>query len=260
MEAFCCNPPKVLSLVVISAAFLAAGAANATSFTIYDGLPYGSLGSGWVEEQGAESPGTIFTGTSDNILGIPGYTDYRNYFIFDFSSVAGQSIAGATLTISAGNGDYRSYDASETYVISDFLDPGALAGACNINPTSDCAAIYDDLGSGNEYGQTTVFGSYLAPMPLVEIVLNTQAIADINQALSSSSLLFGIGGKLTTADPTLTQGLWGASGTGEFSRQPAAYLTLETMPVPLPPTALLMLPTLLVARRLRLREQQSFKK
>lgn len=227
--------------------FASIDSADATTVAILDGAPNGGLGHGWYEEIGTQSAGNVFAGTSNNTADLFSFSGFHNYAIFDLASLANQKITGAKLTFLAGNGDYRSNDASETFAVYDYLgniqdlQTGSLCSSGVA--TGACAAIYDDLGSGNEYGQATISANFFDPMPLVEITLSEQAVADINSAVAGS-LLFAVGGVTTTANPNATEGLWAASGQGAFHLQPAAQLDLELAPIPLPAALPLLLSAL----------------
>jgi hypothetical protein len=123
--------------------------------------------------------------------------DYRNYFIFDMSSVT-QLILSARLELSvpgpgggvpqSGNG-FLSSDASENYELHDVVTPIAT-----LQNRTDRMGTHADLGNGVVYGSRTMTSADQGT--IVSIELNSSAIAALNAATG----LFAMGGSLTTLD------------------------------------------------------------
>ena len=152
---------------------------------------------------------------------------YNNWFGFDLSSLAGLHVDSATLSTAAGNGRYFSTDSSEIYGLFDYT--GSVSSL--VNGTGGVAA-FNDLGSGDAYGQTTVNGAFGQAMPGLSIVLSAAAIDDLNAAIASSQTLFAIGGTLLSLSGSPWQNLFLASNI-----LPAGHLSLQTSElsaVPLP--------------------------
>ena len=154
-----------------------------------------------------------------------------NYLVFDLSSLAsqlaGKDVASATLTLT-NPGFYSSADATESFTLWDFTgNVTALKGYSFANPPSaaDAATIRHDLRSGISYG-STVISKPSGALPNITITLNAAAIAALNSALDSASLLFAIGGFSDTL--TGQQLLFQTSGGG------ANIARLDVEPVPLP--------------------------
>ncbi|MBS0266025.1 MAG: PEP-CTERM sorting domain-containing protein [Planctomycetes bacterium] len=109
---------------------------------------------------------------------------YHDYFTFDITRLAGQTVTGVTLNIqnpgfNTSTGTYSVYDVS--------TDPYTL----NANGNGPNTAIYDDLGSGNLYGSQTI--------PLFNdseyfIALNSFAVNDLQAAIDNGDTYFSTGG------------------------------------------------------------------
>ena len=148
---------------------------------------------GWYNAVGGSQPTNLnyFAGDSrDRGCVGPGCTDdFRNYFVFDLSSI-GQLIQSATLLLELPAPDaFFSADPSETYELHDVITsiPSLRDGSAGL-------AGHNDLGSGTIYGSRTITASDIGTT--VEIELNASAIS----ALNATHGLFGIGGSLTTLD------------------------------------------------------------
>lgn len=199
----------------LAALMLVPSAASAASFTL------NSVQTGFFQNSGGTSNApTLIEDSTRN-----------NYFVFDLSAVTGK-VTSAVLTIFA-NGNYSNPVAASSisYSLFDVQTPISKL----LDGTGGSAA-FADLGSGTQYGTTTVATpTSFAAMPQVTVAL-TGALTDLANAAGKQ---FAIGG-----DSSLTGNngfLWISS-----SRSPAASLTLETAkiaPVPLPAS----LPLLAVA-------------
>lgn len=143
----------------------------------------------------------------------------RNFFTFDISGLRGQTVTGATLTLT----NFMSMsDSGQTSLQYTLYDVSTAAGTLDaVGGTS--AAIYDDLGSGVSYG------SYSLPVTGLDLgtsqlILNASAVGDLNAAIAGGTPSFSIGG------------------------------TLPSLAVPEPPSLLLLSVGLLAAATLRRRQ------
>lgn len=137
---------------------------------------------GWYDDTGFHDP------ENDNyIVGNFGDFTWRNWFVFDLSTIDVQIVALQLRALNPVDG-FFSGDAVETYVnydvttnLTDLVD--GLGGL----------PAYDDLGSG------TVYSSYEASESdnetIIVIDLNAAAVSDANAAAGG---LWGIGGAITT--------------------------------------------------------------
>jgi hypothetical protein len=205
-----------LVILVAATTLTIVGRAEAVSFNSIDNGQYSNAGS--------------HTTTNTNIIA-GGTSAFRNWFTFDLSAAAGETVTSAQLVIPA-NGNYLTSTGnfSLTYVVNDYV--GSIAAL-----TGGTAGVagYTDLGNG-PYGQTVVTvpsagpGTMASVGPNVTVALNASALADLNTLLSGAVFAFALGGDCSTCGTT--QFLWGTS-----SGVPAGILQLEfatTSEVPLP--------------------------
>jgi hypothetical protein len=120
----------------------------------------------------------------------------NNFFVFDLPNISG-GITGATLHLTRGMfGDY--YTLLITYGLYDVLTPVAdlVAGghADYMDPDySSLYGIYNDLGSGSDFGKVTISAGGGTEADILSISLTPSAVASINDSLGS---LWAIGGKI----------------------------------------------------------------
>ena len=148
--------------------------------------------------------------------------DLRNYFLFDISQLAGQTVTDATLRIyNPYNGIFFVHPTEqfELYdVTTDYFD---------VRYSNGSTAIWNDLGTGNQYG--SIILSEANEASWVEITLNANALYAINNPTStiySGSVkdAFGLGGKLAgTSSGTAFKGLYSS---------PKVELVAAVVPLP----------------------------
>ncbi|MGL6060688.1 MAG: hypothetical protein ACRC1G_08360 [Bradyrhizobium sp.] len=198
-----------------------AGVSNAATVNI------NSSGTGWYQSNGL----TTYP-VNNSIVGwnnVTGAT-YNNWTQFNLSSLAGQTITGATLTFRANNGTYNGNDASETL--------GLFGFSGNINSLTNNqfnTANYTDLGDGPSYG-TTVVNKVNGQLGAITITLSAQAIADMMAAANSGDQRFVIGGSLLTLALVHDGSNWYNDAALFFGGSLAdpAFLSVDVAPVPLP--------------------------
>ena len=194
------------------AALCVANATVATAATI----TITNSDSGWYDTVGFHIPGNINYFSGDD-----GPTRHlRNFFVFDLSVAAGETITSAQLQLFThdiiGSGLYTNYDVT-TSVATLVAGTGGLAA-------------YDDLGSGASFGSISLSSSQTNSLILID--LNAAAIAAIN---ANGAGLFAIGGDLV-----------GGSASAFRSSQVAPgntlnQLILQTSAVPDPASSLSLL-------------------
>lgn len=214
---------------LLAGAFFCAAAGGASAATTIS-----ASDNGWYDNTGFhQSPNTTVIAGECNTCDIDG-TDvlyFNNFFMFDLGALAGQTVVSATLTLFGGNGWYGSDDPSETLGLFDYT--GSIDSL--LDGTAGVAA-FNDLGSGNSYGQTQVFGANFELMPEVNITLSGDALAAINAALASSDQRFAIGGSLLSI---VTGGAAETLYNASFF-ETAGQLSLNTSTVPVPGSLVLL--------------------
>lgn len=201
---------------------MGAGAASAAQIQSFD--------SGWYTNSGFTAGVNNINVGSSNLSGAL----YHNWLAFNLAGLAGQNVTGATLTFYGGNGVNTSSD-SESLGLFDY------AGSIN-NLLADSqfnVGIYTDLGDGKSYGTAQV-----APGPIAQfsVILSQDAIAGLNSAVQSlSDNRFVIGGSLlSVSGPFANEQLFAIFGP-QSALVPAAFLDLQTTPVPEPSTLAMVL-------------------
>jgi hypothetical protein len=144
--------------------------------------------------QGWWSPTDFNSNTNDNFIvgsiNIPPLLSFNDFFTFDLGGIiAADPVVSATLQINdvgAGAGPFP-----VTYSLFD-----VSTGAATLNNTNGTSAsIFNDLGSGKNYGSANLSGNPASPF---DIVLNANAINDINAAvIPGAGAFFSIGGTLS---------------------------------------------------------------
>jgi hypothetical protein len=164
-----------------------------------------SLNTNYVVGSFTEAPGTAF----------------RDFFVFDRSSLTGVRIDSATLEIFNPDGGYQSPDASE--LVSFFSVETSVNTL--VNGTAGVGG-YNDLGGGTLFGSVSVTSA--ANGSWVSLTLNNDFIAYV-RGLSGQ---FALGGVLTTGafDDDFSEFVFG------FSSEPFARLNVTFTPVPEPST------------------------
>jgi hypothetical protein len=187
---------------------------------------------GWYS-QNNNSSGDLTAGVSNINVGwnqVTGAT-YRNWLAFDLSALAGQNITSATLTFYGNNGTYDS-PKIETLGLFDYNGSiNALLGS------QSGVGIYNDLGTGTSFGQSAV----ASPLGMFSITLTAEAVNALNAAAGNTTdQRFVIGGSLLSIAALHDGSNWYGDGqlfriTGPTSAlDHAAYLSMETSPVPVP--------------------------
>ncbi|MGH7243291.1 MAG: hypothetical protein ACREJD_07730 [Phycisphaerales bacterium] len=217
----------ILASVVLALAAIPAGADTTMSF---DASVQGIFTSYGQNNKGYNAgPGNILVGTD-------GSTGFRNYFVFNFPPnllPAGMQVTSATLT---GKMPYRgvlSVDPTETWGLFDVSLSSYAVLIDENTPVVWKTGIYDDLGTGNQYGSRVVDESecpYPGPTPII-VNLGTSFLTDINARLSAPGAQpFIVGGALTSIVGNGAQRLFGFSGYDPvYSGRSTLSLTIGTL-------------------------------
>jgi hypothetical protein len=187
--------------------------------------------SGWYTNSGFTAGVTNINVGSSNLSG----AIYHDWLAFNLTGLAAQNVTAATLTVYGGNGINTSAT-SETLGLFDYAGSiDALIGNSQNN-----LGIYNDLGDGNSYGTAVVPGN--GPIQQFSVALSQAAIADLNAAAHNQiDSRFVIGGSLLSiSGPFANEQLFAIFGP-QTALAPAAFLNLETSPVPEPSTWAMMI-------------------
>jgi len=171
--------------------------------TLANAITLEALDSGWYTNSGEHNPEN-----QNYIAGQYNGNTYRNFFVFDTSSIVGQ-VTSATLRINtayvSGSGTYSLYDVA-TPVST--LQTGGLG----------LTDIFTDLGSGFNYGSIGIQSGQ--NYQFINIALTSDALA----ALNAGSGLFALGGNYNSS----------AFAYGSSQDTLTRQLIIETAEVPEP--------------------------
>jgi ELWxxDGT repeat protein len=146
------------------------------------------------------------TATNKNyFVGFSGGLTYRDYFVFDLSSVR-QRVKTARLTLSNPPTSYISSDSTETYSLFDVSTPLPALEATD----SGQSAIFTDLRTGVEYGSRDF--SAADNTQLTSLDLNAAAVSQINTNFDGH---FAFGGAITTLNGGDNQLIFAGTDSGE---------------------------------------------
>jgi len=178
------------------------------------------------------------------------YVEQRNFFIFDLP-VTGEVIVSATLTLHLAPGSLFTDEAPgvpEIYELTSVPFP-AIEVADVTNTPGENLPIYDSLGMSTPYASVPVLPADIPPGvpgdPNVDLVipLSGLAVDDMNFAGAG---LFSMGGRMGThsfdSPAELDEIMFAFTDvepTG-FSLVPKPVLTIVTVPIPEPGTAVLL--------------------
>ncbi|MBG1267483.1 PEP-CTERM sorting domain-containing protein [Nostoc sp. WHI] len=158
------------------------------------------------------------------ITGNLGIEGFRSFFTFDLGTLA--RVSTATLQVQRYEGSVN-----PTTTLG-FFDVETSADVLSQKVNNPDINIYNDLGSGKNYGTFNVTNTFGNSDEILNFVLNSDAIADIN---ARSGKFFSIGGALLGVLETedQVQVLFGASGDS------SAILVVDADLVPVPEPATL---------------------
>jgi len=164
----------------------------------------------------------------------------NNFFVFDLSGVLEQVIS-AEFWIESNW--YISDDPSETFTVYDIT--GSIPA---IRDGSAGLAGFTDMQSGNAYGSIDVSSADNGTM--LHIILNTQAIQDINAGLGGQ---FAIGGTVSTLDMVTPRQEEIFGPTNPDDPRDGVELRLTVVPEPSVFGLLIASCSVLTLRRIRIR-------
>lgn len=156
------------------------------------------------------------------------FQEFRSFFVFDIEPLT-ETATGATITLWNPSAAYIGLDPSETFALWNVSTDVADLVANQ----EDAIAIFDDLGSGTQFGSIEISaaddGSYIV------ITLNAAAVSAINSLVGAGGAI-AFGGSVTTLSETASEGVFDATYT-QLPEQPntgptAARLTINPVPEP----------------------------
>ncbi len=174
---FAAKTARIACALFAVAAF--AGGAHAATYTFDTSDSPFTAG---IENVGNWSPTATNSNTNTNYaLGYSGETAWRNFFTFNLASLGpNQQIVSATLELRKWW--YTSSDPSETVQLFDVSTSAAVLNN-NVGPST---SIFDDLGSGANYGSVAIGAPPVPASPdtgaIISVALNGAALADIAAA------------------------------------------------------------------------------
>lgn len=143
-----------------------------------ESLPSNAVDSGWYNSTGAHTP------TNTNyIVGQSSGVTYRDWFVFDVPASA-TPVTSASIAIFNPSNGYASPDANETYKLFDIATPITTLRSGGTGLTT----IFDDLGSGVEFGSVVITPANNGSLILIN--LNAAGLAAV-QAARGGQLAFG---------------------------------------------------------------------
>ena len=223
--------PRSRSVAAVAAPFALVLAASAATVVNIDASVQGIFTSWGQNNKGFNAgPGNVLCGR-DNV------TVFRNYFVFNLPAnlvPAGQQVLAAELIGKLPWRGYLSADATETWTLFDVSAANYGVLVNEGTSVTNRVDIFNDLGSGNDYGSRVVSVAD-EPAPntgpgLLNVALSKPAfLSDLAARLSAGSI--AIGGSITTLVGTSAQRIFAFSGyEPSFGGRATLRLTIGAPP------------------------------
>jgi hypothetical protein len=165
----------------LAVAVAVAGAATSSSAARALSVTVSATAAGWFSDDGTHN-----AANSNYLTGWGPSSEFRDFFLFDLSSVSG-IVTAATLRVNSAQ--YLSTDPSELVEFREVTTPTADLEVNQLGRTD----IFTDLGDGPLYGSVTLTSAQYYTN--VDVPLNASAVTAINASLGST---FAIGGAVAT--------------------------------------------------------------
>lgn len=130
-------------------------------------------------------------GNDNYFVGSLGQAQLNNFFTFDISNLI-NPVSTVTLNLMRYSGWSDLGNLNHTYSLFDVSTDASVLNATN----GFSAAIAGDLGSGVSYGSYVISVSGSSG-EILNLSLNSAAVADLNAAIAADQRYFSIGGTLT---------------------------------------------------------------
>lgn len=211
------------AVVPANAAIVTLNSGGADRGAFYSSIAYGLVGGDGKVLNNSYQIGHLGDGAASNLA-------TAGYFIFDLSSVAGNTINSATLRIYHPSNSYNSTDPSETVTLFDVSTSHSILRTSLPGPLDLTAldAVVADLSGGTSYGS---FTATLTDNSTYEsTALNAAALTALNLAIGGE---WAVGGAVTTNGLT-GLGVRERIFRGSVVSSPVTELVLDLTPVPVP--------------------------
>lgn len=137
----------------------------------------------------ANASATHDTANDNTVTGTVGGTIYNSYFVFSLVGFTATTITEVKLELEVES--YSSTDATEVASVWDVTTPSTTVETTGLN-----IAVHNDLGTGMQYGNTTLTAASVSTTTPVAFTLNAQAATDLKAKLGGE---FVVGVKLDAA-------------------------------------------------------------
>jgi hypothetical protein len=200
------------AFVSLQTALSSASQASVVGSVGFTPVTLNAIFTGWWDNTGYHDPTNpdYIAGQYDN----PPLEKFHDFFVFDLSGIT-HTIASAQLQVSNPSDGYYSTRSSDTFTLYD--DTTALATlegpGSGTNQASE-VAVFNDLGSGTNYGSTTV--SSASDGQIVSVNFDSNGVSALN---SHRGKQWAVGGALTTASGTHDQAIFSDTGNSPQTEQ-----------------------------------------
>ena len=197
------------------------GAANTTTLFLNGTTSFTATGRGWYDATGGTNGAFV---DNNYIAGICGPVVcggsgslYRNWFRFNLASFTPLATSAVLRLTNPTDGFANTLGASLGYSLFDVTNFFGLGSGNSL-------AVYNDLGTGTQYGTTNVTGAQ--NNTVIEIALNAAALASINTGRQDGSWALGgtmVAGTSVVPEPStwmlMVAGLAGIAVAGRAKRR-----------------------------------------
>jgi hypothetical protein len=220
---------KTLYLLAAVAVLAAAVPARA------DTLVLTATDSGWYQDNGFHDKNNqnYFVGRSGTVV-------FRDFFVFDLSSLLGLQIVSAQLSTYNPLDGFASRDKADVYSVHQVITPIDVLEASHNQSTAQGQDVFKDLGNGAVFGSQSVSTKDNGTMVTVDLTKGN-VLDVLNDNVGRS---FAFGGTLTlpdSGDANLFSGTFISTNPDPKAHNPERDLILEVKPLPAPEPASLAL-------------------
>jgi hypothetical protein len=200
-----------------------------------DVLTLKAIDSGWYQDNGFHDKNN-----PNYFVGRSGDTVFRDFFVFDLSSLVGLEILKAQLSVYNPLDGFASPNPAETYSVHQVITPVDVLEASHNTGTVQGKDVFQDLGNGVVFGSTSISTRDNGAQVTVDL-LGTALLNALNGAIGRD---FALGGTLTlpaTGDANAFSHTFINTDPDPKAHNPERDLILEVRPRPAPEPASLAL-------------------